>query len=287
MRVITAKFPSQIMNAFSDDSAKREFVKICLSMGISNDSEFIKITPQQAKKALLSKDPYLVIAGLVDGIPVFGYYNSKANTVSIIPSSIKRTELYAANPLFLAESSENIAEKVKSTLAERKLNKVITDEFGISLDQAKFDDLTVPDGFDKSGYYTGRYTQKPYYDDPINYNLTIRKDRSQEYSASVYKNLERRYNDQISMLQDIIESCTEDISISNDMKDVANKFYLISTSLNNNLSSLLNKVNAYIKSSEYKASNGILDTHNSKAVYAVEMSTHIYDLLTKLKMKLR
>ena len=90
-------FPSDLMSKL-DPQVKQDFIKVCLALGITNDTDFEKIPSGGFKRGALKKllnqyGEWFVIVGITnDGMPWYSYIDQKTHKQVILP---KASSVYA------------------------------------------------------------------------------------------------------------------------------------------------------------------------------------------------
>lgn len=137
-------FPSDLMSKL-DPQAKQGFIKVCLALGITNDTDFEKIPSGGFKRGALKKllneyGEWFVIVGITnDGTPWYSYMNQSTHKQIILP---KVSSFYSlvddTAALYVAHGGQELADRVAQQKAERRANESFeilhgrkgADEFG-------------------------------------------------------------------------------------------------------------------------------------------------------------
>ena len=178
-------YPSGLVSKF-DSREKQFFIKLCLALGITNDTEFEKIPVSSFKrnsfKKLLNQyGEYFVIIGITnDGMPWYSLYDQRLRRQVVLPhNSIAFTKLLAiTDVLYVAHGSKELADRVAQQKAERLVNQEYEYYFGRN---SNFSNR------DKSGYRT-RETELNDFDRSYGLN----KDSREKYFDIIEKDPESK-----------------------------------------------------------------------------------------------
>lgn len=170
-------FPSDLMSKL-DPNAKQGFIKVCLALGITNDTDFEKIPSGNFKRGALKKllnqyGEWFVVVGITnDGMPWYSYFDQKTHKQIILP---KAPSVYAlvddTAALYVAHGGQELADQLAQKQAERAANSIFESKYGRNKVE-KWSQKYL----DKSGYQsrTGRLNDSDYF-------YGLRKDRLQKY----------------------------------------------------------------------------------------------------------
>lgn len=160
-------YPSSLMSKF-DSREKQFFIKLCLTLGITNDTEFEKIPVSSFKRNSFRKlldqyGEYFVVVGVTnDGLPWYSLYDQKQHRQIVLPhNSISFTKLLSnTDVVYVAHSNKELANRVAQQKAERLINQ----EYEFYYGRNKIDKWTQK-YLDKSGYSTRSGRVKEYSSD--------------------------------------------------------------------------------------------------------------------------
>lgn len=170
-------FPSDLMSKLYPE-AKQGFIKVCLALGITNDTDFEKIPSSGFKRGALKKllnqyGEWFVIVGITNyGMPWYSYIDQKTHKKVILPKVSSVYELVDSTvALYVAHGGQELADQLAQKQAERAANKSFESTYGRNKVE-KWSQKYL----DKSGYQsrTGRLNDSDYF-------YGLRKDRRQKY----------------------------------------------------------------------------------------------------------
>lgn len=148
-------FPSDLMSKL-DPKVKQDFIKVCLALGITNDTDFEKIPSGSFKRGALKKllnqyGEWFVVVGITnDGMPWYSYIDQKTHKQVILP---KASSVYAlvddTAALYVAHGGQELADQLAQKQAERAAYR----SFKFYFDRNKPERWNQK-YLDKSGYQT-------------------------------------------------------------------------------------------------------------------------------------
>ena len=217
MRTITASFPVPLVKALGNGSAVRGFyIDFLRPLGISNNSEFVRVNAAQARKSLNERDPYLVIIGVSGSSVAIGFYDdAKSKIICYSYSSLgatnvlPRSELYTADTLYLVRSSEEAAD----ALSKLRFNRQVSQP-SLLLKRTNLNNANDPEAFerfDKSGYAKRRQIGD-----------------QNKLRAIVYKNLKARIDRQLNEAKESMLSITNAANTKQLSSKLCDDFYTAS-----------------------------------------------------------
>lgn len=178
-------FPSDLMSKL-DPQAKQGFIEVCLSLGITNDTEFEKIPSGNFKRGSLKKllnqyGEWFVIVGITSaGTPWYSYMDQKKHKQIILPNVSSFYSLVDDTvALYVAHGGQELVDQLAQKKAERLANKEFEFYHG------RNSDVFLKKHLDKSGY-ASRTTRLNDWDN----NYGLRKDQRVKYYESIEKDPE-------------------------------------------------------------------------------------------------
>lgn len=134
-------FPSDLMSKL-DPQAKQGFIKVCLALGITNETEFEKIPSGNFKRGSLKKllnqyGEWFVIVGITsNGTPWYSYMDQQKHKQIILPKISSFYDLVDGTvALYVAHGGQELVDQLAQKKAERLANK----EFEFSYGRNKID----------------------------------------------------------------------------------------------------------------------------------------------------
>ena len=148
-------FPSDLMSKL-DPQVKQDFIKVCLALGITNDTDFEKIPSSNFKRGSLKKllnqyGEWFVIVGITsEGTPWYSYMDQKTHKQIILP---KVSSFYSlvddTAALYIAHGGQELADQ----LAQKQAERAAYQSFKFYFDRNKLERWNQK-YLDKSGYET-------------------------------------------------------------------------------------------------------------------------------------
>lgn len=266
MRIITASFPAPLAKALGKDMSNF-YKKYLYPFGVSNSTEFTKVTSQQAKRSLSEKDPYTVIIGVYENSAALAYYDDTSNKAicakytdgSIEP--LRRTDLYSFYTLYLVESSQEAAVALKNLQLDRLAAKPDTEA-------TRFKDSSFSQ-LDKSGYINNR-------------SIAVRN--KDKFRKLVYENLDVRVSRQLNEAKECMISMFNSIKQKSITHEFNHKLYVASAAFNTILERIEYLNVSYFDRGLYSKKRAFEDATDDdlRAVaVSIELQSHI-DQLKKI-----